>query len=131
MVSSGSSPLPHQCFFLIGVCGRTSMRFGAVIFDRRGRNPVRAKLIKKGLHDVGAHGAVTLRSDGENALADLLHAVARERQAVTLVERGPRGDSQANGRTERSIRVAEEIVRVLRADLYSLWSGDRPRIRCL
>ena len=65
--------------FLIGVCGRTSMRFGAVIFDRRGRNPVSAKLIKKGLHDVGAHGAVTLRSDGENALADLPHAVASEK----------------------------------------------------
>ena len=100
--------------FLVGVCGRTAMKFTSVIFDRRGKVPLSVRLVEKGLRDIGAHGAVVLRSDGESALSDLLHSVAANRRATTLIERGPRGDSQANGRAERSVRSVEEIVRVMR-----------------
>ena len=74
-------------------------------------------VVKKGLLDLGIHGEVTLRADGEAALLDLLRAVAEQRRPRTLVERGPRDDGQANGRGERAVRSVEEITRTLKADL--------------
>ena len=48
---------------------------------------------------------------------DLLARVAQLRRARTLVEHGPRDDSQAHGRAERSVRTIEELVRVQLTDL--------------
>ena len=68
---------------------------------------------------MGIHGPAILRSDGENALGDLLRGVAETRRPQTLVERGPRVDAQANGRAERAVRSVEEQVRFVKSDLES------------
>ena len=103
--------------FLVGVCGRTGMKFSTVVRDRQARVQSTITMVKKGLHELGIHGEVTLRADGESALVDLLKAVAETRRPRTLVERGPRDDGKANGRAERAIRSVEEIARTLKADL--------------
>ena len=103
--------------FLVGICGRTGMKFAAVMHERQSRLASSVAIVKKGLHDLGLHGEVTLRADGESALLDLLKAVAETRRPRTLVERGPRDDGQANGRAERAVRSVEEITRTLKADL--------------
>ena len=61
---------------------------------------------------MGHHGKVTLRSDQEPALVDLLRHVARARGDVeTVIEHSPR-DSKANGMIERGVRTVEEVIRV-------------------
>ena len=103
--------------FLVGVCGKIGMKFSAVVHDRQSRLSSSITIVKKGLHDLGIHGEVILRADGEAALLDLLRAVAEQRRPRTLVERGPCDDGQANGRGERAVRSVEEITRTLKADL--------------
>ena len=60
--------------FLVGVCKKTNMKFTSVVRDRRGRRPLTITQVKKGLSDLGIHGEITLRADGEAALLDLLRA---------------------------------------------------------
>ena len=65
-----------------------------------------------------------LRGDGEYALQDLLNEVASQRRGRTLVEQGPRGDSQSHGRAERTVRAVEEMTRVLKADFEKVTSSE-------
>ena len=109
----GSSPIPA----LIGVCKKTALKTADIVRDRHGRLPSTIQAVDNGLKTMGHHGAVTLRSDGEPALQDLLRSVAARRRAVTLVEHGPRGDGQANGLVERAIRSVEEHTRAIKRDL--------------
>ena len=103
--------------FLVGVCGRTGMKFSGVVRDRQARLQSTIAMVQKGLQDLGVFGEVTLRADGESTLLDILRAVAEQRRTRTIVERGPRDDGKANGRAERAIRSVEEITRTLKADL--------------
>ena len=103
--------------FLVGVCRDTGMRLALVVRDRHGRHPETLQAVEQCLREMGHHGPLCLRSDGESALQDLLNGIALRRTSRTIVEKSPRGDSQANGRAERSIRSVEELTRVLKSDL--------------
>ena len=109
---------------LVGVCKRTGLKMAGVVRDRYGRLPATIQMIEDGLRTMGHHGAVTLRSDGESALQDLLRNVAMRRRAITLVEHGPRGDGQANGLVERAIRSVEEHTRAIKRDLEQRLDAD-------
>ena len=65
------------------------------------------------LQKMGYYGMVTLKTDQEPAIRDLMKEVAQARGEVrTVLEASPPGESQANGHAERAIRSVEEIVRV-------------------
>ena len=76
--------------------------------------------IHKDIQRLGIFGRAILRSDGEPAIVGLLQEVARLRTgAVTVLEKSPKGDSQANGLAERAVRGLEELLRVHKLDLES------------
>ena len=62
---------------------------------------------------------LTLKSDGEPALVDLLTDVAEERArgvtepGRTLIEQAPKGESSSNGFIEIGVKTLEGIVRTL------------------
>ena len=61
------------------------------------------------LERLGHYGQVTLRSDQEPAIVEVLRAIANLRGARgTLLEHSPVHDSQSNGLIERGIRSVEE-----------------------
>ena len=71
-------------------------------------------------NDWGHHGQVTLKSDPEPAIVDVLRDIANLRGSRgTLLERSPVADSQSNGFIERGIRSVEEMTRVILFDLSS------------
>jgi hypothetical protein len=65
---------------------------------------------------MGHSNSVTLRSDGEPALVDLLNKIAEKRLGIIVVEHSVR-DSKANGIIERGVRSLEELVRLYIIDL--------------
>ena len=111
-----SRPGTRHVPVLVGVCKQTGLKMTAIVRDKHGKHPGTISSIERGLQEMGHFGPVTLRSDKEPALQDLLKNVAQRRRAATLVEHGPRDDGQANGLAERAIRSVEEHVRVLKRD---------------
>ena len=64
------------------------------------------------LERMGHYGQVTLNSDQEPAIVDVLAEIANLRGSRgTLLEHSPVADSQSNGFIERRIRSAEEMTR--------------------
>ena len=59
-------------------------------------------------------GKVVLRSDGENAIRDLVSKVSAMRAPQTVLEVAPKGDSRANGRAERAVQQVEKQTRILK-----------------
>ncbi len=70
------------------------------------------KQINQDLRRMGFHSAVLLRTDQEPALVDLMKEVAKGRDAETMLEESPVGDSAANGFIERGVQQVEEVLRV-------------------
>jgi len=68
--------------------------------------------ISRDLMKMGHHGKVILRTDQEPALLDLMREVAKERDAETILEESPVGDSKGNGFAERAVQQVEEMLRV-------------------
>ena len=95
---------------LVAVSKRTGMRAACTVKDRQGRNPKTIQWVIRILKEMGHHGPVCLRSDGEPTIRFLLANVASSRRSITLLEHGPREDSQSNGRIERTVRSIEEIA---------------------
>ena len=72
------------------------------------------------LERLGHYGQVTLKSDQEAAIVDVLREIAKFRGSRgTLLEHSQVADSQSNGLIERGIRSVEEMTRVLLFDLSS------------
>ena len=70
-----------------------------------------AKEIIHALRCMGHYGSLTLRSDGEPALVAIQHEAQKAREAETLLENSPVGDSRANGVAERAVQsVAEHFM---------------------
>ena len=88
-----------------------------MVKDRQGQNPRTIHWVIRTLKEMGHHGPVCLRSDGEPTIRFLLANVATSRRAITLLEHNPREDSQSNGRVERTVRSIEEIARILKSDV--------------
>lgn len=73
---------------------------------------------KRDIQKCGHYGPVTLRSDQEPAIIDLLKGIAEVRSpAESILEHSAVGDSAGNGFIERAVRCVEEMVRVLKFDL--------------
>ena len=72
------------------------------------------------LERLGHNGHITLMSDQEPAIVDVLKEIANLRGSRgTLLQHSPVADSQSNGFIERGIRSVEEMTRVLLFDLSS------------
>ena len=72
------------------------------------------------LERLGHCGKVTLKSNHEAAIVDVLREIANLRGSRgTVLEHSPVADSQSNGLVERGIRSVEEMARVLLFDLSS------------
>ena len=85
------------------------------------------KQCNRDIQKCGHYGPVTLRSDQEPAIIDLLKAVAVERSpAESILEHSAVGDSQGNGFVERAVRSVEEITRVLKIDLEKRMGEQLP-----
>ena len=70
------------------------------------------------LERLGHYGQITLKSDQEPAIVDVLREIANFRGSRgTLLEHSPVADSQSNGFIERGIRSVEEMTRVILLDL--------------
>ena len=67
---------------------------------------------------IGHYGQITLKSDQESAIVDVLKGIANLRGAPrTLSEQSTVADSQPNGFSEHGIRSVEEAKRVILFDL--------------
>ena len=67
---------------------------------------------------MGLHGSLMARSDKENAIQDVVVAMAKLRgEQRTTLEAAPKGDSKANGRAERGVQSVEEQIRTIMLDL--------------
>ena len=60
---------------------------------------------------------VTLCSDQEPAILDLIEGVIAARKEPTIPQNSPVGESQANGLVERAVRSVKDQVRTLRLAL--------------
>ena len=70
------------------------------------------------LERLGHDGQITLKSDQEPAIVDVLREIANFRGSRgTLLGHSPVSDSQSNGFIERGIRSVEEMTRVILLDL--------------
>ena len=95
---------------------RGSKAFGANVVPQKGTGDGFAvKQFDRDIRRFGHRGAVTLRSDGEMAVKDLLNRVAAFRAQRTNVEHSPVGDSRANGMAERAIQSVEKQVRIIKS----------------
>ena len=69
--------------------------------------------LNRDLKKFGIHGNVTLRSDQEPAITNVLDEVCKVRTSARSVpETAPQGDSQGNGLAERAVQSMEEMLRV-------------------
>ena len=76
-----------------------------------------AEKIKQDIEDMGHREEVTLKSDQEPALLDLVNAIGRVRGGVTHKEKAKARDSQSNGVAERAVQSVEGMVRTMKIDL--------------
>ena len=77
-----------------------------------------------------AHGygnsPVTLKSDNEPAIRDVLNRVIQARSAPTKLDNAPRGDSSGNGHAENAVQQIERRVRALKLALESRYKIKIP-----
>ena len=74
-----------------------------------------ASQLDKDVRKLGYHGHIVVKSDGENAVKDLMQELARKRRdPPTVVETSKPYDSKSNGRAEGAVRRLESQVRTLK-----------------
>ena len=91
---------------------------GGHVVAKKGRSGDLAINIIKDIEKLG-HGTskVIFKSDGENAIGDLMTEVKNRRKGVTLIEQSPRYESKSNGVAERGVRTHEGQVRSMKSAL--------------
>ena len=83
--------------------------------------------LNRDLKKMGYYGLVTLKSDQEASITEVLQEVAKGRGSVrTVIESAPRGDSAGNGHAERAVRSVEESVRLQKLALESRLGARSP-----
>ena len=83
------------------------------------------------LEKMGYWDEITLKSDQEVAIRDVLQEIAVKRGTRrTLIEHAPVGESQSNGFIERGVKSIEEMTRVLLLDLADR-VGERVSLKSL
>ena len=74
-----------------------------------------ASQLDRDVKKFGYHGRIVVKSDGENAVKDLMQELARKRRDMpTVVETSKPYDSKSNGRAEGAVRKLESQVRTLK-----------------
>lgn len=74
-----------------------------------------ASQVDRDVKKFGYHGRIVVKSDGENAVKDLMQELARKRRELpTVVETSKPYDSKSNGRAEGAVRRLESQVRALK-----------------
>ena len=75
-----------------------------------------AEELIKDIDDLG-YGKMILKTDNEPAMKTLQEEVRSRREAQTILENSPIGESQSNGIAERAVQALSEQVRTLRVAL--------------
>ena len=92
--------------------------YSGLLVSKKGKS---GNLAVKVVNDIMKFGhgdnQIVLKSDGENAMGDLLNEVRLKRKGITLVETSPRYESQSNGIAERGVQSNEGQVRTLKLGL--------------
>ena len=106
-LSGDSTPL------LVAKDRRTGMTFAAAVSMKGGGDPHAARLLAKWIDGLG----VTVRTDGEPSICELIHRVRelRAEGTTTVDEISPPGDSAGNGIAERTILTVGGLVRTTKA----------------
>ena len=95
---------------------RTRAVFAHVVPRKGMTHEYGAKIMVSDLGRLGYH-EIILKCDGEPALRSVQEEVKHRREAPTILENSPVGDSRANGAAERAIQAVEEQVRVIKNGL--------------
>ena len=108
----------HSTPLLVAKDRRTGMTFAAAVSMIGGGDPHAARLLAKWIDGLGCQ-EVTVRSDGESSICELIRRVRelRAEGTTTVDEISPPGDSAGNGIAERAIltvggleRTTKEVV---------------------
>ena len=97
----------------------SGLKSAIIAKDKTSTNPHTIQEVLRCLKQMGHHGSVTIQTDSEGSLLELMRQVACQRDSPTFLRRTPKEDSQANGRVERAIRSMEESSRTQKLDLQS------------
>ncbi len=62
-------------------------------------------------------GRIVFKSDSEHSITDLWNAIRAKREADTVPECAPKGESQANGVVEKAVQEVQGVVRTLKSGL--------------
>ena len=89
------------------------------VVDKKGRSDDLARKICKDLEDLGFNDGskVILKSDGENAIGDLMREIKDIRSGASLIEVSPKYESQSNGTAEQGVQAHEGLVRTMKVAL--------------
>ena len=95
---------------------RIGMTFAAAVSMKGGGDPHAARLLAKWIDGLGCQ-EVTVRTDGEPGICELIRRVRELRAEETIVvdEISPSGDSAGNGIAERAILTVGGLVRTTKA----------------
>ena len=107
-------PASEPATTLVGV-DRTTQGIVAHVVPKKGTQfEWVAAQLEKDVRKFGYHGRVVLKSDGENAIKDLMKEVALKRcDMPTVLEHSKAYDSKSNGRAENAVRRVESQVRTM------------------
>ena len=88
------------------------------VVEKKGKSGDLVVALVKDLIRLG-HGEnqITLKSDGENAIGDLVNDLVIKRKGITLVETSPRYESQSNGTAEVAVQSHEGMTRTMKLGL--------------
>lgn len=112
---------------LVGKDRRSEMIFAHVVPHKGATVDWLIPQLVRDLQKLGFWGAVTIKTDGEPAIAAVVQELARARGNLrTILEMSPPSDSQSNGHAERAIRTVEELTRVHKLALESKLGGSVP-----
>ena len=92
-----------------------SKTFKAHVVNSKGNVDGVAEQLVRDLEEIGYNGKVIVKCDQENALVDLVKAIAKCRgDKETVVEHSKAKDSQTNGVAERAVQSIEGLVRTMK-----------------
>ena len=111
-------PADESATTLVGVDKKTQGAIAHVVPKKGTQFEWVAIQLEKDVRRFGYHGRVVVKSDGENAIKDLMSELARKRcDMPTVVEKSKPYDSKSNGRAENAVRRVESQVRTLKIAL--------------
>ncbi len=103
---------------LVAVNDATGKLAAHVVPSKGGSEESVVNAIDKDIKGMGINGDLIIKTDQENAIGDLVNAIARARgNKVTLKEQSPVKDSRGNGRGERAVQLLEGMLRSIIFDL--------------